>query len=144
MEVVKHGGMTSRVATMLEETRKAADVRSALAERLRRGEPVYGFGHPLYAGGDPRAAFLLEALRRRLNRSAELAFAFRVISAAEELMGDQPTIDFALVVLERVLKLPHASALPLFALGRLARSTRIGGFPLRVLNRDFAIGVVES
>ena len=118
IEGVKHGGMTARVATMFDEIRKSADIRGALAERLRRGEPIHGFGHPLYADGDPRAAFLLEAVRQRFSRSAELAVAFRIALAAEELIGDKPTIDFALVVLERVLKLPNGAALTLFALGR--------------------------
>lgn len=118
MEGVKHGGMSARIETMLDDVRNATDVRTALSDRLRRGEPVYGFGHPLYPGGDPRAAHLLEEVRRRSLRSAELVFALRVVASAEELLGERATIDFALVVLSRVLKLQRGSALTLFALGR--------------------------
>ena len=39
--------------------RRATSAR-ALAERLRRGETIDGFGHPLYPDGDPRAALLLD------------------------------------------------------------------------------------
>lgn len=118
IEGVKHGGMSARVETMLDDLRRSRDVRAAIADRLKRGEAVYGFGHPLYPGGDPRSAFLLDLLRERFPRSAELSFAFHVANVGEELLGDKPTIDFALVVLARVLKLGAGVPLTLFALGR--------------------------
>lgn len=110
VEGVKHGGMSARIETMLDELEKTKDIRGAIAGRLRRGDPVYGFGHPLYPDGDPRAAFLLQSVRDR--------FVSRVIAAVEELLGEKPTIDFALVALARMLKLVRGSALTLFALGR--------------------------
>ncbi|MEA2237258.1 MAG: citrate synthase [Thermoanaerobaculia bacterium] len=118
IEGAKHGGMSEKVETMLDELRRTRDVRKALADRLRRGEPIYGFGHPLYANGDPRAALLMEMLGRRFAKSAELTFARSVAKAGEELTGDKPTIDFALVAVARTLKLPRGAALTLFALGR--------------------------
>ena len=110
VEGVKHGGMAARIETMLDDVAKAKDVRTALADRLRRGEPIYGFGHRLYPAGDPRAAFLLESVKDRTI--------LHVILTAEELIGEKPTIDFALVAVARMLKLPPGSALALFALGR--------------------------
>ena len=118
MEGAKHGGMSEKVETMLDELRRTRDVRKALADRLRRGEPIHGFGHPLYANGDPRAALLMEMLGRRFAKSAELTFARSVAKAGEELTGDKATVDFALVALARTLKLPRGAALTLFALGR--------------------------
>lgn len=118
MEGAKHGGMTARIDTMLDELRRGADVKAALADRLRRGEPIYGFGHPLYPEGDPRCAFIVEAARERLPRSSELAFAIEVAIAGEELLTEKPTIDFGLVALSRALKLERGAALTLFALGR--------------------------
>ena len=41
-----------------------------------------------------------------------------VASAAEELLREKPTIDFALVALARALKLPADAPITLFALGR--------------------------
>jgi citrate synthase len=113
-----HGGMSEKVETMLQELRRVRDVRKALADRLRRGEPVHGFGHKMYASGDPRTALLMEMLGERFGKSAELAFVRSVAKAGEEVTGDKPNIDFGLVALARTLKLPANAALTLFALGR--------------------------
>jgi citrate synthase len=118
IEGAKHGGMSEKVESMFADLRRARDVRKALADRLRRAEPIYGFGHRLYPNGDPRAVLLMDLLAKRFAKSPEVAFARSVASAAEELTGDQPTIDFALVALCRTLKLDAATPLTLFALGR--------------------------
>ena len=118
IEGAKHGGIGARVETMFDEVRRARDVRKALGERLRRGEPVVGFGHPLYPGGDPRAKVLMEMLAKRFPKSPDLAFARAVAKAGEEVTGERATIDFALVALARTLKLEPGAPLTLFALGR--------------------------
>ena len=118
IEGAKHGGMSEKVESMFTDLRRTRDVRKALADRLRRHEPIHGFGHPLYAGGDPRAALLMELLAKRFVKSPEVVFARGLAKAGEELTGDKPTIDFALVVLARALKLDRGAALTLFALGR--------------------------
>ena len=107
----KHGGMTARVAVMLDELERARDLRAAMAERMRRGEAIAGFGHRLYPKGDPRARMLLEMIRVP-------KFIGEVITAGEELLNEKPTIDFALVALARSLKLPADAPITLFALGR--------------------------
>jgi citrate synthase len=118
MEGSKHGGMSARVETMLDEVRAARDVKKALGDRLRRGDTVCGFGHPLYPGGDPRARLLLDLLEKRYGKSAEVAFVRHAAKAGEAITGEKPTIDFALVALARTLKLEHGAALTLFAIGR--------------------------
>jgi citrate synthase len=118
IEGAKHGGMSEKVESMLSDLRRLADIRKALADRLRRHEPIHGFGHRLYANGDPRAALLMEMLAKRFNKSPEMVFARNVADAGEELTGEKPTIDFALVALARTLKLERGAALTLFALGR--------------------------
>lgn len=118
IEGAKHGGMSARVETMLDELRRARDVKKALGERLRRGETVIGFGHPLYPNGDPRAHILLDLIEKRFPKSADVAFARSVARAGEAITGEKPTIDFALVALARALKLEDGTALTLFAIGR--------------------------
>jgi citrate synthase len=119
IEGPKHGGMTARIETMMGELRRAPDARRALANRLRRGEPLYGFGHPLYENGDPRAQLLLDLLEKHHAKSLEVKMAREIAGAGEEILGgEKPTIDFALVALARALKLPEGAAITLFALGR--------------------------
>ncbi|HEV7238266.1 MAG TPA: citrate/2-methylcitrate synthase [Thermoanaerobaculia bacterium] len=114
LEGAKHGGATERVEELSEELRRARDPRKALSDRLRRGAGIDGFGHKLYPDGDPRAALLLSML----PKSKELALAQKIAEAAESVIGEQPTVDFALVALARVLALPRGAALALFAIGR--------------------------
>lgn len=114
LEGARHGGSTVRVAALYNELRRARDVRRALSDRLRRGDTIEGFGHRLYADGDPRAALLLDML----PKTKELAFVRSFASAAESVLGEKPNLDFALVATERVLALPRGAAIILFAIGR--------------------------
>ncbi|MBV9494395.1 MAG: citrate synthase family protein [Acidobacteria bacterium] len=118
IEGSKHGGLSARVETLWDESRRARDVRRSLSDRLRRGETIDGFGHRLYPAGDPRATMLLAMLRKELGKSKDLDFALAFARAAESLIGEQPTIDFALVAMCRTLRLPPGAPLALFALGR--------------------------
>src|SRR4030095_2688685 len=44
----KHGGSTARVEATLAAMRRERSLRTAFAERLRQGQRIDGFGHPLY------------------------------------------------------------------------------------------------
>lgn len=118
LEGTKHGGATRRIEALYDEVRRTRDLRKSLAERLRRGETLEGFGHPLYPDGDPRATLLLSLIAEQHPKSKELAFVRQFLEAGHSLLGEPPTIDFALVVLARVLALPADAALALFAIGR--------------------------
>jgi len=118
IEGAKHGGISSRVEALFDELNGARDVRKRLADRLRRGDDIPGFGHPLYPDGDPRARILLDLVRERYAKSAVLRFGLEFAEAGESLLREKPTIDFALVVLARTLGLPPGAPLTLFAIGR--------------------------
>jgi len=118
LEGTKHGGSTARVEATLTAMRRARALRSALAERLRHGERVGGFGHPLYRRGDPRAGALLELLEQRYAKSPELRYTREFARAATALTGERPNVDFALGAVSRVLGLPAGAGLTLFAIGR--------------------------
>jgi citrate synthase len=118
LEGTKHGGVSARVESMLDALQPSRPRRSAISARLRRGESVDGFGHPLYRDGDPRAIALLDMLRDRYPKARELAFVLDVADAARSLTGEQPNLDFALAAVARVLRLPAGSPLTLFAIGR--------------------------
>jgi citrate synthase len=113
----RHGGETSSVEALLREVMQTGDVLGAIAERLRRGERIPGFGQPLYPEGDPRGRHLLDAVKaspygRRSERVLDIG---RQVS---ELIGRQPNIDFALGLISTVLKLPAGSGLGMFLVGR--------------------------
>jgi len=115
---VRHGGNTARVEAFLAEVDAADDARRVIASRLRRGELVPGFGHQLYPEGDPRGESLLAAVTAAYPDSEASKLAGEAAEAASGLMDERPNVDFALVVLARVLGLPMGGALALFALGR--------------------------
>jgi citrate synthase len=114
LEGKKHGGATARFEAIWNSLRRSSDVSGALVERLRRGEPLEGFGHPLYPTGDPRAIVLLDMLPKSKNAS----FARELMNAVRTVLGETPNLDFALVALTRTLGLPDGAALTLFAIGR--------------------------
>jgi citrate synthase len=114
LEGVKHGGTTGRIEAMWDSLRRSRDLRSAISERVRRGDRIEGFGHPLYKTGDPRAQVLLSIL----PKSRQSEFARLLATEAHALLGEPPTIDFALVSLAKALGLPNGTALTLFGLGR--------------------------
>jgi citrate synthase len=113
----RHGGAGRRVEAMLAAMRDERALSRAITARVRRGEPIEGFGHPLYREGDPRASVMLEMLDE-WSGSAEHRFIRDVVRAAEEISGERPNLDFALAAITRVLRLPEASPMILFAVGR--------------------------
>lgn len=119
----RHGGACDRVEALLEEAGALAEPRQVIERRVRRGDPVPGFGHPLYRHGDPRALPLLaraRALGRQSSGSGRRLTPCFEIAEAMQQQGLPPTIDFALVALTRALGMPPGAAALLFALGRSA------------------------
>jgi citrate synthase len=114
----RHGGATARVGAFLDELADAKQVRRVIADRLRRGERLPGFGQPLYPNGDPRARILLDEISKVCRRSPAMEMAFCVITEAQRATGEHPNIDFGLTVLTRILNLGAGYPLALFALGR--------------------------
>ena len=112
----RHGGLVDRVEALM---RAASDQpERELHRRLRSGESIPGFGHPLYPDGDPRGrALLAHAASLCPNESRA---ALRLAAAGEALLGAAPTIDFGLATVGAVLKLELGVPLGLFALGRTA------------------------
>lgn len=116
----RHGGHTRRVEALLDEIGEPGRARQVLAERLRRGEAIPGFGHPLYPQGDPRAGELLRLAGELFPGAPAVELLHALIAAAADLLGEKPTVDCGLVLAARLLALPRDSALTLFGLGRAA------------------------
>jgi citrate synthase len=106
-----HGGATARVEALWDGLGDAPPL-TGLQQRLARGEGLPGFGHHLYPDGDLRARLLLA---RILPAHPDWADWF---AQAQSLVGQYPSLDFALVAVRRHLALPVGAAYGLFALGR--------------------------
>jgi citrate synthase len=109
----RHGQMTGLVEALWDELDEGADPRALLGRLQEQYRWIPGFGHPLYPQGDPRARWILQRLPREARGEP-------VQSAAMELLGEPPALDYALVALRRYLRLPPGSAFLLFCLGRCA------------------------
>jgi len=114
----RHGGHTARVAALLREVDAPDRAEAVLAERLRRGDDVPGFGQRLYPDGDPRFAPLFALAGAHAVDAAVIARVVALVAAVHALDGRAPTLDVGLVALERALMLPAGAALALFAVGR--------------------------
>jgi citrate synthase len=114
----KHGGNTALVEALFDEIGEPGRVHTVIANRLRSGERIPGFGHKLYPDGDPRAKCLLGLLVQHYPASPAVVLANAIIAKVAEVIDYAPNIDFASVTMTRVLNLPDGTALALFALGR--------------------------
>jgi len=110
----RHGGAGARAAQFVAQLRHA-DAGAIVRERVALGEQLPGFGHGIYAKGDPRARELLAVLGRA---GAEPKLVRDVPSKVIEAIGEAPNIDYALAVLTTTLGMPANSELPLFAMAR--------------------------
>ncbi|MBE7220113.1 MAG: hypothetical protein INR64_16710 [Caulobacteraceae bacterium] len=84
-----HGRAGLAVAHLVDEAAREG-ANEALRRRLAHGQSALGFGHPLYAGGDPR-------------------------TAAEGLLGSAPNVDPALCAMTARLELPADKPFLIFA-----------------------------
>lgn len=107
----RHGGVASLARRAL---------RAALDDRLNaffaspEGKNPYGFGygHPLYPEGDPRARLILE----RLPTSGSVHTGVKRI---RNRLGLEPNVDCALAALTETYALPDDAAFAIFAIGRM-------------------------
>lgn len=116
---VRHGGASLAVEALLRSIVRPEDAAAVIGARLRRGEPLPGFGHPLYPAGDPRAALLLRLLTERAAEP-RLAVAQAVLAAANARGLPPPNVDFALGTLAAVAGWCDGAAEAVFALARCA------------------------
>lgn len=119
----RHGGASELVEILLHEAKP--NPQATIASRLKRGESIPGFGHPLYTNADPRCTVLL-ALADGYSQSATdevrgmYNAAVEIMELVTNHVGLIPNLDFGLATLCTVLGLPQGAPLTLFALGRTA------------------------
>jgi citrate synthase len=115
-----HGGASLGAETLMAAASGPDDVPRVVAELLRRGEKVPGFGHFVYRGGDPRAVVLLDLVRRAAPKSGPLAVADALVAEIRQKSLPEPNIDFAIATLARVAGMVRGGAEAIFAVARTA------------------------
>jgi citrate synthase len=115
-----HGGASLGAETLMAAASGPEDVPRVVAELLRRGEKVPGFGHFVYRGGDPRAILLLDLVRRVAPKSGQLAVADAVFAEVRHKSLPEPNIDFAIATLVRVAGMVRGAGEAIFAVARTA------------------------
>jgi citrate synthase len=116
----RHGGAAARAHALIRQAMRERHPADCVRERLRHGDGLPGFGHPLYPDGDPRAALLLHMLAGSRPRLPGMARVQRLVDAAATSCGRAPSLDFALAAIALLYGQDADAALSLFAAGRMA------------------------
>lgn len=116
----RHGGFTSRVESFLTDMAHRQDLEDAVLARLRNGEAIPGFGHPLYPDGDPRAAALIAMMKDSNGDDPAFLRSLRIAEVMEEAGGVKPNIDFAIGAMGATLRMLPGTGLAIFVMGRTA------------------------
>ncbi|RDI98075.1 helix-turn-helix domain-containing protein [Dyella solisilvae] len=116
----QHGGAAARAHAFIQEALRERRPVDHVRERLRRGDELPAFGHPLYPEGDPRAALLLTMIDEIRPRPAGLTRIRHLVDAVKDCSGREPSLDFALATIAWLYDLGADAALSLFAAGRMA------------------------
>ena len=115
-----HGGASLAVEALLAEIDRPGLAGQVLGERLRRGERLRGFGHPLYPDGDPRAAHLLARLRQAAGGSPRMAAVDALLAATRRRGLPPPNVDLVLAALGHVAGMTRGAGEAIFAVARVA------------------------
>jgi len=122
-----HGGANEQVMRGLEAIRNSAPgdpvdaVGDQVAERLRRGEKIMGFGHRVYKTEDPRATHL-RRMSQELGGQGDDTY-YRMSRRMEEVVlaekGLYPNVDFYAATVYHYLGIPTDLFTPVFSVSRM-------------------------
>jgi citrate synthase len=113
MEGPLHGGASSLAFTMLGDAVRS-DAKAVVAEHLRSGRDLPGFGHSLYPDGDPRAAALLD----RLAHEPSAARVLETVSRLSDASRQHPNVDLVLAALAHAAGMGRTAGEVVFAVAR--------------------------
>jgi citrate synthase len=118
-----HGTVSEEVHALLARATGPGGPGGAVSDSLRRDQRVPGFGHALYAGGDPRARAALPLLRH-LGRDAAARRRLQVVEQVRRAVSGRtpasPNSDFCLGALAFVAGMPPDAGEAIFAIARTA------------------------
>jgi citrate synthase len=116
-----HGGAATAVMEMLGTIEAERNVDPYLDDALKRRARIPGFGHRVYAGGDPRAR-VLQAVSAELAAESGDSHWHELSRTVQEAMrrktGLLPNVDFYAASVYTYMDLPRYLFAPLFAWAR--------------------------
>ncbi|MDA0638635.1 citrate synthase [Nonomuraea sp. MCN248] len=115
-----HGGASYAAEHLLTEVARSSDAPRVIADWVRRGRRIPGFGHSVYKNGDARATTLLDLVAEAAPDHDRLAAARAVLAEARRRRLPEPNIDFALATLAAVAGLAPGAGEAVFAVARTA------------------------
>ena len=114
----KHGSSVYNIEAMVNELQIDFEFEKNLRKWIPR--PIYGFGHNLYPEGDQRADLLLSEIQKSFIGSRKFETLMKINRVCTKFSGYKPNIDFALLVLSRVLEQSIEFSQIIFAIGRIS------------------------
>ncbi|MGN9842420.1 citrate synthase [Nonomuraea sp. H19] len=115
-----HGGAAYGAERLLAEVGDPAQAPRAIADRVRRGERIPGFGHSVYKNGDARGGLLLDLVEQAAPGHERIAAARAVLDEVRRRRLPERNIDFALAALTAVSGMAPGAGEAIFAVARVA------------------------
>jgi citrate synthase len=124
-----HHGAGKEAMAMFEEIQKPDKTRQYLKKRLKSGGKIFGLGHRIYTGIDPRAVVLRKMLERRTKKTSNewilhvsdaVAREGRILLANHKGIDAFPNIDLYNAAVYFTFGLPPELNTALFAVSRAA------------------------
>ncbi|MEV0613034.1 citrate synthase [Nonomuraea sp. NPDC050404] len=115
-----HGGASYGAERLLAEIAEPGQAARAIAERVRRGERIPGFGHSIYKNGDARGATLLDLVNQAAPGHERIAAGQAVLAEMRRRHLPDRNIDFALAILAAVSGMVPGAGEAIFAVARTA------------------------
>jgi citrate synthase len=117
-----HGGACDRIEQMLADLAAGVRLEECLDAFSREHRLPPGFGHAIYADGDPRAVLLKETAQTIARRKGRKLYetGLKVEQAVWKRDRLRPNLDFYLTVCTRMLGFPRGLPAAIFAVGRAA------------------------
>ncbi|MFI7224838.1 citrate synthase [Nonomuraea angiospora] len=115
-----HGGASYGAERLLAEVTEPRQAARAIAERVRRGERIPGFGHSVYKNGDARGALLLDLVKEAAPGHDRIAAGVAVLEEMRRRRLPERNVDFALATLTAVSGMVSGAGEAIFAVARVA------------------------
>ncbi|MEU7897728.1 citrate/2-methylcitrate synthase [Nonomuraea sp. NPDC049152] len=115
-----HGGASYDAERLLAEVTDPGRAARVIADRVRRGERIPGYGHSVYKNGDARGAFLMDLVEAAAPGHERLEAIRAVTTEVRRRRLPEPNIDFALAGLTAVSGTIPGSGEAIFAVARIA------------------------